>query len=608
MYSRKELKRKAKAALKKHFWLYVCLCIFASIIGTDYSSSLLFIRYDSSAIEDSTVNHYSELITDLVNGDIAAGQKLADTRLQNSLNSPLKIGNIELGHAKGVFSILANNLFTGSFIIALFNTIISITKSTSAAGILLIVILAILVMGAIIFISETYKVMYARIFLEGHTYDKVSPSSIFFLFHVKKWISVSLALFRKYLYMLLWFPTVVGLFIKKYSYYLVSYILAENPTLSGKDAIQLSRKMMYGHKWECFKLEFSFIGWDIFGLLTMGLGSALFVNPYKESVMVEYYSYLRLLALENNIEGAQLLNDVYLFEKPTKDALRMAYPDITALMEEPILNYTTGNSTLDFIASTFGVVLSYDQNERQYREDMVKKTKIINSKHTIEGKSYPNRLCPIPEKEREMRLEHALYLRHYSVCSLILMFFIFAFVGWLWEVSIHLVEDHVFVNRGVLHGPWLPIYGAGGTMILIILNKFRRQPAMEFISTVCLCGVVEYVTSWYLQFIHGGEKWWDYSGYFININGRICAEGLLVFGLGGIAAVYFIAPSLDNFLARLSLKKAIIISILLACIFTADILYSHQHPNTGKGITDYALCDTFTDLPCSEHILHTRNI
>ena len=61
-------------------------------------------------------------------------------------------------------------------------------------------------------------------------------------------------------------------------------------------------------------------------------------------------------------------------------------------------------------------------------------------------------------------------------------------------------------------------------------------------AIVVLCGVVEYFTSYYLE-VTQGKKWWDYSGYFLNLNGRICAEGLLVFGVGGMAIVYALALS-----------------------------------------------------------------
>ena len=69
-----------------------------------------------------------------------------------------------------------------------------------------------------------------------------------------------------------------------------------------------------------------------------------------------------------------------------------------------------------------------------------------------------------------------------------------------------------------------------------------------------MCGIVEYISSFALDVIYG-QKWWDYSGYFVNLNGRICLEGLLIFGLGGLAISYIIAPMLDNALRKVS-KKA----------------------------------------------------
>ena len=85
-------------------------------------------------------------------------------------------------------------------------------------------------------------------------------------------------------------------------------------------------------------------------------------------------------------------------------------------------------------------------------------------------------------------------------------------------------------------------------------------------------------------------RWWDYTGYFLNIDGRICAEGLLLFGIGGLAAVYLLAPIIDNRLKKLNFKLVVTICILFLSLFTIDSIYSFHHPNVGKGITDY---DTF---------------
>lgn len=71
---------------------------------------------------------------------------------------------------------------------------------------------------------------------------------------------------------------------------------------------------------------------------------------------------------------------------------------------------------------------------------------------------YPAEQYLLPEAEGRRWLKVDYHCR-YSLQTLILLFFTFSFIGWVWEVSLHLFGSGVFVNRGVLHGPWLPIYG-----------------------------------------------------------------------------------------------------------------------------------------------------
>ena len=193
------------------------------------------------------------------------------------------------------------------------------------------------------------------------------------------------------------------------------------------------------------------------------------------------------------------------------------------------------------------------------------------------------------------------YMRHYSISSLIAIFFGLSIFGWLWEVGIGLVTYGEFINRGALHGPWLPIYGSGAVLILTVLNRLRSNPALEFTAAIILCGFLEYMTSLVMEIVTGGTKWWDYSGYFLNLNGRICAEGLLVFGIGGLAIVYVAAPVIDNLLARFDRKKIRVICIALLILFLADVAYSQVHPNVGKGVTDIKAETRSREYPKNEY-------
>ena len=231
----------------------------------------------------------------------------------------------------------------------------------------------------------------------------------------------------------------------------------------------------------------------------------------------------------------------------------------------------------------------YKRLREEFLENHPEYTRVFNDAALFPGvetaEKYPVEEFPLPVR-RSRKWVQTDYMKKYSVRSYILLFFIFSFIGWLWEVSLHLFTDGIFVNRGVLYGPWLPIYGSGGVLILIFLKRFAKKPVLTYFLIMALCGTVEYTTAWYLETFKG-KKWWDYSGYFLNLDGRICAEGLLVFGLGGCAFIYILAPALDDLIQKISRRVQLILCTVLLLAFGGDFIYSQIHPNEGKGITDY---------------------
>ncbi len=584
-YNRREIKQKAKASLKRHYLFFVVVCMIAVFFGTIRSSTVSSVNIPSArqkktsetVVQTGTTN-VSSGILDVVNGS-SIGRLIQEKEV--------------FGRRRGVFAALVNLMSSGTVVATLVSAVASLTGSESA-GLVVVIILGLLVLLSVwTFVFNVYRAISARIFLEGRIYEKLPIDRFLFLARVNKWFHASMIMLLQSVFQMLWWLTVVGGVIKEYSYRMVPYIVAENPTISPLKAITLSRKMMDGHKWECFKLDLTLFGWQLLRLFTLNFAGYLFVNPYMEAVFGEYYAYVRAQAKEKNIPGSEALNDTYLFEKAGQDRLKAAYGNVERLAAEAEkgLGMERQTGVRGFFEDVFGIAMFSDNKERLYESAMTAKVKAESLRDEFEGKAYPGRLYPIPEEERKMKIQSMHYMRHYSVWSLIMLFFAFSLIGWLWEVSLHLVSDGVFVNRGVMHGPWLPIYGAGGVMILILLNKFRSKPVLEFVTAVILCGSVEYFTSWFLQVTHDGRKWWDYSGYFLNLNGRICAEGLLVFGVGGMAIVYLAAPLLDNLVKKINRKVLIPVCLLLVAVFAADQVYSHSHPNTGKGITDYASAD-----------------
>ena len=583
---RKELKKAARQNLKKHYWLLLALCLFAGFLGIEYGTSFFIVKTGEAVEKRGVEETLQKFVT---GGEDQARQdvKQREAEIQEHTANPY------LEHSRGVFSSLLNSYSSGSFILTAADGLFSIFGSKSITIVLLILGSMALHCFVWLFLKETYRVIMRRMVLESRTYEKVPMQRFLYPIQSGQWARIAWNMFVKCVYQYLWSLTVIGGVIKKYSYQMAPYILAENPKLTAKEAITLSRCMMNGHKWESFTAGLSFLGWDLLNGVTLGLSGIFFSNPYEQAFYGEYYVYVREDAKRRGTPGSELIGDVYLYEKAETAALEAAYPEIIRRLEEEKEKVKKPGGFGGWLSEWFGIILESSPDVSRYEKQKAAEYQLRLGKEILERKVYPGRMAPVPAAYRMNITSNLMPMRSYTVLNLISMFFIFSFIGWVWEVSLHLITSGEFVNRGVLHGPWLPIYGSGGVLILILLKKLRENPTAQFVAATALCGCVEYFTAWYLEVMHGGAKWWDYSGYFLNLHGRICAEGLLVFGLGGLAIVYLIAPSLDNLLKRVNKRVLTVVTALLLLIYIGDQMYSSKRPNAGEGITSVQVTEEY---------------
>lgn len=182
-------------------------------------------------------------------------------------------------------------------------------------------------------------------------------------------------------------------------------------------------------------------------------------------------------------------------------------------------------------------------------------------------------------------------IRKRSVCTYLAFFFAASMIGWLWEIIVFWVQNApeyglwelLRIYRGVLHGPWTPIYGAGGVLMVWLRRKTPLGPAGYFMLCTGICAVVEYLTSWVLEVIFHA-KWWDYTGYFLNVNGRICAMSLLFFALAGMAVAYVLAPYFWRWLEKVPCYVLMCLVWLATGSFLLDLVVSLSAPNMGLGV------------------------
>lgn len=142
------------------------------------------------------------------------------------------------------------------------------------------------------------------------------------------------------------------------------------------------------------------------------------------------------------------------------------------------------------------------------------------------------------------------------------------------EVGCKLVELKKFINRGFLIGPYCPIYGWGCILIIILLNKYTNDPLVLFIMAIVICSILEYFTSYFMEKLFKA-RWWDYSRRKFNINGRICLETMIPFGLLGCLIMYFVNPFFVSVYSKIPSNILIIISSVLFTIFLTDNIISY---------------------------------
>ena len=155
----------------------------------------------------------------------------------------------------------------------------------------------------------------------------------------------------------------------------------------------------------------------------------------------------------------------------------------------------------------------------------------------------------------------------------ILLFFTYSFAGWFMESIGGILKVKKFVNRGFLIGPYCPVYGYGVVLITLLLNGFKENVVLLFCLSILICGTLEYLTSFFMEKLFNA-RWWDYHNKKFNLNGRICLETVIPFGLGGTIIIYYFNPLFNNLYSCIPDFYRFIITVLLTFFYILDTIIS----------------------------------
>lgn len=162
---------------------------------------------------------------------------------------------------------------------------------------------------------------------------------------------------------------------------------------------------------------------------------------------------------------------------------------------------------------------------------------------------------------------------HYTFIQWLLFFFIYCFLGWVWESCYVSAKNREWINRGFLHGPMLPIYGSGAIIVLLCTIGVRDQVILIFIFGMTGATILEYVTGACMERLFR-VRYWDYSHMPLNLKGYICLPVSLGWGVFSVLLVRVIHVPIENLVLQIPERIAEVVSVVCSSAFAVDFTLS----------------------------------
>lgn len=169
---------------------------------------------------------------------------------------------------------------------------------------------------------------------------------------------------------------------------------------------------------------------------------------------------------------------------------------------------------------------------------------------------------------------------HYSVIQWLFIFYFYCFGGWCFESAYVSIKSRKLTNRGFMRGPFLPIYGSGATMMLVVSMPFQGMGLPWRVVLTYLAGfvgatVLEYVTGVVMEALFK-VRYWDYSNKKFNFQGHICLGSSLAWGLITIAMTEFIHGPVERIVLAVPGQVLTVVTLILTGGIFADFALSFR--------------------------------
>ncbi|MCD8022362.1 MAG: hypothetical protein LUF30_05130, partial [Lachnospiraceae bacterium] len=163
----------------------------------------------------------------------------------------------------------------------------------------------------------------------------------------------------------------------------------------------------------------------------------------------------------------------------------------------------------------------------------------------------------------------------YTFSQWVLFFYVYCFLGWVWESAYVSIKEKHPVNRGFLKGPILPIYGTGALCILVATIPFRENVPLMCLTGMVSATVLEYVTGAAMEKMFH-VRYWDYTGKFMNLNGHICLISTLCWGVMTVLVVDVLQVYLERLVLAIDEQIVTVLVFVITPVVTADLVTSFR--------------------------------
>lgn len=164
---------------------------------------------------------------------------------------------------------------------------------------------------------------------------------------------------------------------------------------------------------------------------------------------------------------------------------------------------------------------------------------------------------------------------NYEVWQWVLYFFIYCFIGWIWETAYVSLRSGHFENRGFMNGPFLPIYGSGAIIMLFVSLPVKNSVILVFIFGSIAATLLELFTGMAMESLFH-VRYWDYSYRKIQYKGHICLVSSIAWGFFSCLLVYFIHKPIEGLVLSIDEGIGQLIAIIVTICATADFATSFK--------------------------------